>query len=320
MSATLLLLPRLDRLLAALPDAPIWQWLGRADRVADADASVNAAARAAFDIAPVDFSHAAVARYGECGDVGLDAWLRVDPCWLQPDMNSLRMMAWGQLQLSAEDAEDLAGVLRPLFGDAGFELSMPHPDRWYLKLSPGSDPPRFSHPLDVLGDDVERHLPTGTSGLHWKRLLNEAQMILHQHAVSRRREAKGLAPINSVWFWGGGRVPNRVRAAHASYFSGDEIVAGLARQAGVPCQPVPSSLQSIKSLESAAIDLRRIEPAALNADWLEPAIARLRAGDSTELRFAFAAGERFHLRRGQRWRFWRKPLRLSVAVVAGGQV
>ncbi len=305
-----MLLPRLDRLLAALPEQPVWQWLGRADRIEAAPATVP---HAVFDVVPVQFAHAAVARQGEVGDASLNVWLRADPCWLQPDMSTLRMMACGQLQLTQSEAEDLAASVRAVFGDAGMELSIPHPDRWYLKLPMGSDPPPFSPPADVLGDDIERHLPSGNSGLRWKRLLNEVQMSLHLHPVSKRREAKGMTPVNSLWFWGGGRLPNRVRPARARYFTEDQMLRGLANLAGVVCLPVAASLAAIDNCSDSMIDLRGVDPQPLIADWLDPLIRRLRAKQMQDITFGFSAGERFELRSAHRWRFWRKPLSASGA-------
>ncbi len=289
----------------ALAGRPIWQSLGRADRHAEPSVTT---VQAVFDVVPAEFGHAAVARHGEADDVGLNVWLRADPCWLQPDMSSLRMMAWGDMQLTARDAEDLAAVVRPLFGDAGFEFFIAHPERWYLKLSMGSEAVRSSHPRDALGDDIERHLPQGSSGLRWRRMLNEVQMSLHQHPVNRRREAAGLPPANSLWFWGGGRVPNRVRTQWRRLWSDDLILRGLARLAGVFCAFPPNKLDDIDTLSGNAIDLHDVDPETLNANWLEPVLRRMRSGNVDEIRFRFADGEQFTLRPAHRWRFWRKPL------------
>jgi hypothetical protein len=312
----LLLLPRLDRLSAALPASTVWRWLGRADRHADATGSARSAAGTAFDVIPAEFAHAAVARHGEVGDAALNVWLRADPCWLQPDMSSLRMMACGDLQLTSRDAEDLAGAVRSLFGDEGLELSMPHPERWYLKLPMGSEAVRFSPPEDVLGDDVAAHLPSGNSGLRWQRILNEVQMRLHQHPVNRRREAAGLAPVNSLWFWGAGRLPNRVRGARARCFSDDPVLRGLARQAASSSVALPARYDELEDGGDCTLDLRTIAPGELDRHWLQPIVHRVLdrgVGDAT---FAFAGGERFGLRRAHRWRFWRGPLTPPAQVSA----
>jgi len=308
MTGSILLLPRRDRLHMALPQHPLWAALGRADRLPDASGDLADPALAAFDVVPARFATAAVTRHADVGDAGLDTWLRADPCWLQPDMSSLRMMACGDMQLSAADAEDLAAVLRPLFGDAGVELSMPHPARWYLKLPLGSETPRFSPPIDVLGDDVERHIPEGSSGQRWRRLLNEAQMSLHQHRINLRREAAGLAPVNSVWFWGGGRLPNRVKPLRARMFSDDAVLRGLATQAAVPIAVPPDSLTLVARPGDSVFDLRLVPADVLATHWLEPALALLRTARVEDWLVRFGGGESFLLRRGHRWRFWRAPL------------
>ncbi len=311
MSDCLVLLPALGLLQAARPAHQLWAVLGRGDRVEPAARRNDLVPTAAFEVIPDQFSAAAVSRLAEVGDADAHVWLRADPCWLQPDMNSLRMMAWGDMRLSPEDAEDLLGVLRPLFGDAGFELSVAHPDRWYLRLAPGSEPPDFSPPSAVLGDDVERHIPAGNSGLHWRRLLNETQMSLHQHRVNARRADAGLAPVNSVWFWGGGRLPNRVRAQCQRYLSDDLLVRGLARQAGVTCSPLSAAFDPTADYQHACLDLRASSPAQLFADWIDPLLSRIGRSGNRQSAFAFDDGPVFRLRRGQRWRFWRRALPLQ---------
>jgi hypothetical protein len=318
MSGALFLLPALRRVHAASPAHPLWSVLGRGDRMAGSSSSPELVPASAFEVVPSAFSAAAVSRLAEVGDAGSHVWLRADPCWLQPDMSSLRMMAWGDMRLTPADAEDLLGVLRPLFGDAGFELSVPHPDRWYLRLAPGSEPPAFSAPMAVLGDDVERHIPAGSSGLHWRRLLNETQMSLHQHRVNVRRAGAGLAPVNSVWFWGGGRLPNRVRATRTHYFSDDLLMRGLAAQANLGCEASPAALDPAADYRDVCVDLRALSASALFADWIEPMLSAGALG-TRDCMLAFDCGAVFGLRRVQRWRFWRRPFRLPTATADSSQ-
>ena len=40
-----------------------------------------------------------------------------------------------------------------------------------------------------------------------RMLLNEVQVLLHQHPLNAARQTRGLPPVNSVWFWGAGRLP-----------------------------------------------------------------------------------------------------------------
>ena len=58
------------------------------------------------------------------------------------------------------------------------------------------------------------------------------------------------------------------------------------------------------------VDLRAMRDLnALDAHWLQPAMQRLRMGGLTSLHLDCEDGTQFTLRRNQRWRFWRKPLK-----------
>src|SRR5690606_17255467 len=140
------------------------------------------------------------------GDAGDHAWLRADPVWMRPDINGVRLMAHGQaLQLSPEEGGVLVEALRPLFGDAGFELDAPDPARWYLRLPADTRLPASSDPGDALGEDVFEHMDTSPEGRAWRTLASESQVILHNHPLNEARAARGRSPVNALWFWGGGR-------------------------------------------------------------------------------------------------------------------
>src|SRR3546814_2249687 len=67
-------------------------------------------------------SAAAITRQFLAGDAGDDIWLSADPAWVQPDMNGVRLLACGQMQLDMDAAQALAEPLRPIFDEAGMQL------------------------------------------------------------------------------------------------------------------------------------------------------------------------------------------------------
>ncbi|MGZ7354524.1 hypothetical protein ACXWRX_09325, partial [Streptococcus pyogenes] len=75
------------------------------------------------------------------------------------------------------------------------------------------------------------HLPQGPQGRRWRVLINEAQVLLHQHPLNAERRAKGLPPVNSLWLWGAGRLPAQVRGAFEGVIGDDLLLAALARRA-----------------------------------------------------------------------------------------
>lgn len=291
--AVVLLLPERRRF-AGQPLSPaVAGALARGDRGADVEPGESAQLLRWFELLPRGWPVAAITRQRDAGDAAGQAWLRADPAFVRPDMTGARVMAIGDLGLSRDETDALLAELRPLFGDAGFALSAPSPARWYLALPPGAALPAFSPPETVLGDDLFLHLPEGPEGRRWRALLNEAQVLLHNHPVNAARLAAGRVPANSLCFWGAGRLPDRVRGRVAKVASDEPTLASLA------------ALATETAGEGTLLDLRAAR------DWSQVErhlLESLPAAGAHGLRLDFADGAAWTLRPGQRWRLWRRPL------------
>lgn len=305
MGTATLLLPARGRFAGEALPADIARALGRADPVL-----LRPGPQALFDVLPRGWPVAAVSRQHARGDAAGSAWLRADPAYVRPDINGARLLAIGDaLQLDDAEAESLLRTLRPLFGDAGMPIEATSPSRWFLRLDPGAPLPTLADPDHALGADFFDHLPPGDSGRRWRALLSEAQVTLHQHPLNAERAARGLAPVNSVWFWGAGRMPDRVASDFASIASDDDAIEAFAAAAGVPVSPLPDAWPGPVE-QGAAYDLRRARRFdLLCARWLAPALADVRRGRLGALTLAFDDGSGFLVRRSQALRFWRRPLR-----------
>lgn len=289
------LLPERRRFAGQPVGAEAGRFLARADRLPDAEGGERAQLLRHFDLLPRGWPMAAITRQRDAGDAALHQWLRADPAHVRPDMTGARVLAIGELGLSHDDAQALLAPLRPLFGDLGFQLSAPVPSRWYVALPVDAKPPAFSAPEDVLGDDLFAHLPEGPDGRRWRALLNETQVILHNHPVNGARLAAGKPAVNSLCFWGAGRLPDHVRCPYTGLASADPELLSLALLAGVANTPDGPQL----------LDLRQARDWSAVEQRLLPGLREL-GGDEVQL--DFADGARFSLTSAQRWRFWRRPL------------
>jgi len=287
MSALTLLLPPLARI-ERTPALSLW--LTRGDRLADDKPGRDTALRECFDFVGTSVPAAALTRSLDADDARGALWLRADPAFAMADAVTARLMACGDLGLSSEEGDELARALRPLFGDAGFPLEATRPDRWYLRCPLESRLPDFADPREVLGDDLMRHLPSGDNERQWRRLLNEAQIILHNHPVNARRVQRGQVPANSLWFWGAGKLPDWARTRFDAVASGDPVVVALAKLAKIPVVDAQAALAQsganvlLDVAEIPEIDVRKFS----GIDLL------------------FASGERQRCKAWQRWRFWRR--------------
>lgn len=321
---TVLLLPPRAKLAGTALPPDIARALGRADFL-QGHAGDAAQLQRHFDLMPRRWPVAALTRAIDAGDGSGEGsgtqWLRADPAWIRPDINGARLFAVGEgLRLAREDVDALLPSLRPLFGDAGMPIDAPDPSRWYLRVAPGVPLPAFPDPDDALGADLGDALVDDAGGRdaaaagradarRWRTLLSEAQVVLHNHPWNARRASEGKPPVNSLWFWGGGALPDRVAARFASVASGNVLLRGLAARAGLVLQPSPEGF-AMPAARGALLDARGVADAeSLFALWLHPAMRGLRLGELQALALDFADGARFDLRASQRWRVWRRPLR-----------
>jgi hypothetical protein len=303
-----LLLPEGSRLAPALPPTLAY-WLARGDREVDAAPGRDTTLRSCFDFIGTAIPYAALTRSLDASDAGGALWLRADPSWIMADAVTLRLMACGDVGLSADESLELARALKPLFGDAGFPLEAATPSRWYLRCPPGAQLPAFSPPQAALGDDISRHLPDGDQGRRWHRLLNEAQVILHNHPVNASRAQRGIAPVNSVWFWGAGSLPDWVRTPATRVLSDDLVVRALAQLAKVPVAALDARAldAGVRDDDRVLIDLGAMrDAAALERGWLAPLQAKIATRVFSSVRLVGADGVRAGYRHAHRWRFWRR--------------
>jgi len=155
-------------------------------------------------------------------------WLRLDPVTLWADMARVIMTSHGFADLDEFERDEVENVVRGVLREEGIVLHSDHPERWCIALG---EPLEFGFaPLeDALGMDMAAVLPEQPESLHWRRIMNEIQIALHASSVNVRRRQNGQQPINSVWFWGGGFIPNiGKQGVFDTVYSDNPVTRGLA--------------------------------------------------------------------------------------------
>jgi len=277
--------------------------LGRADRMAHG-AGERAQLERHFDLLPRGWPVAALTRAFDADDAPLAAWLRADPAYVRPDINGARLVASGDaLQLDAVEADAFIAALRPTFGDAGMPIDAPRPARWYLRLPREAKIASMTAPADALGADLFEHLPEGPEGRRWRALLSEAQVLLHQHPLNVERVGVGKPPVNSLWFWGGGVLPDHVTTPYAVVHSDEITVRALAHAAGARGEDLPTRFAG-----TGLFDLRAMRDLRQLCDlWLDPVFDAVRDGVLSSAQIDCEDGTTWTALRSQRWRLLRKP-------------
>lgn len=308
--------------LFAPPAAPLAlrRLLARSDRLPGGAEGDAERLFALFSIAPdksQDLPIAAVTRVADMGVVDKEWWIRADPVYLEPGRDSLILHTG--LDLTQDEAAQLIAELNDSLSQDGWLLKAPRPQRWYLK--PPAAPSIRTTPLAAVRErDVHPLLPQGADYKTWHTRLNEIQILLHTSPVNAAREARGALPANSVWFWGGGRLP-RPGTVHWAKLWGDTTLAqGLARLTGVPNQSMPATATQLLSEPIRGEHLIVLEPASLDTesfqaiahDWLAPLVSGVHKRKFDSLSLISDTGPMLIYRKGHRWRVWRRTKAVAV--------
>lgn len=167
-------------------------------------------------------------------------WLRVDPVSLRVSRDRLILADSQSFSLSQAEAEALTSSLNQHFASEGWRFFSPTPDHWYLRLEQA--PALETQPLaNAAGGYVDTHLPDGKDAQHWRSIINEIQMLFHEHPVNLAREEQGELPVNSAWLWGGGSSKETPRSPFSAIWSNEALTRAFALASGTPCASLPAS-------------------------------------------------------------------------------
>jgi hypothetical protein len=136
-----------------------------------------------------------------------DWWLRIDPVELHVDGAQIYLLGNQHLELTLEETQRLMLEINPfLVADNLNILGGSSPMNWYLRLDHAPEVGTYCL-SEVIGQDIRPYLPFGLRQQQWRKLMTEIQMLLSQSSVNQQRMQQCRPMVNSVWFWGEGRLP-----------------------------------------------------------------------------------------------------------------
>jgi hypothetical protein len=227
------------------------------------------------------------------GTPGTDVWMRADPVHLHVTRDELLVADALTFSIERAEAEALAEALNLHFAADCLAFFPLMPTRWYVKLP---ELPAFAPaPLSATrGRALGAVMPLEPASARWRTLMNDVQMLFHEHPVNRAREARGAQPVNGIWMWGAGRLgPAKARAATRVY-ADDPLARGLGLAAQCAVHDLPRTAAGVLSGPGEGIvlvvldDLRaaaaygeagawREALEAIERDWCLPIVEALKA-------------------------------------------
>ncbi|KQV89396.1 hypothetical protein [Pelomonas sp. Root1237] len=131
------------------------------------------------------------------------AWALMSPVHLAVGSDGVDVLPPAALRLSESDAARFTALLRELWPESeGWQWRLLDATHWAIGHTTALDDLRAASIERAAGRPIEPWLPQNRVLRRWQ---NEAQMLLHEHALNLEREARGEHPVNSVWIGDIGR-------------------------------------------------------------------------------------------------------------------
>lgn len=245
-------------------------------------------------------------------------WLQASPVHLRPDGDGLLLFDAEVLQLTLDEANQLAEMVQGHFSEQGWRIELYDAQRWYLRLE-GQPDIDTSALVDVIGRNIDRFLPKGSDAVAWHSMMNEVQMLLHSAKVNMLREGRGELSINGLWLHGGGSYQSIEQVDYTSVYGDGPLVRGMALAAGVEPGALPQgSAKLALDNEKHLVVADFLERSVLNADpygwvesverfdaWFEPLLEAVRAKRIHHINLYPCSGSMYRIDAGGLRRFWR---------------
>lgn len=148
----------------------------------------------------------------EAGSIGIDmkptdVSLRCNLVTLsdEPDYADKTILDYCADDISTGEAKEIVKTLAEHFNNDEFQLYAGVSYRHCLIWNNGTtDVGTLTPPHDITGKPIKNYIPTHPNAKKLYDMMVESYDILKNHPVNKAREAKGLRPANSMWFWGEG--------------------------------------------------------------------------------------------------------------------
>jgi hypothetical protein len=260
----------------------------------------------------------ALARESGLTAAGAGSWCVAQPVHLAAGLDHLRLAPLAQAVLTAEDARALGERVSSHFTTDDLTVAALVEGAWLLRFARFID--CSTQPPDaVVGHDVHDFMPAGRDGARVRSLMNEIQMLLHEHPVNQRRERVRRLPVNGWWLWGFGDASAEMSAGNVDHWSlrSDDrwlraVWSALGTDAGDPASVGSDTLSGDTLIAMSQPPAERTEDSltAIDAGLLSLLVSNVRAGTVRSVDL-FAGSTTLRVDSSARLQFWRRPVALS---------
>lgn len=250
--------------------------------------------------------------------------MRADPVHLRIEHNHIMLADSRAFHLSGEEAEQITEDINKHFYKDDLIFLPLRADRWYIRTP--RTPEMFTYTLNqVVCNNINNFLPIGKDSTTWHKIFNEIQMMLHEHPINQAREARGDLIINSVWFWGGGKMPVSTQSPYTHIYSDNELSRALALSSKVHHTELPACATAWQAANTSDNHLVVLDALLgkckykdaygwrenlkiMEQNWFFPLLTALKEGTIDHLTITalseYSSQQDFTITRSNLWKFW----------------
>jgi hypothetical protein len=170
---------------------------------------------------------------------GTAAQMVITPVHLHAGLDHLVLQPPASLSVTQQEADALISTANEFLAEDNISLAQVSPDCWLLHMPSKLEVDLCDHALAV-GRNIAAYLPDGPHARKLRALLNELQMLWHEHPVNMARDEAQLPRINALWPEGYPiTLPTRDEPVEQPFdlvVSDNPVTMGLAICHGLPVQ------------------------------------------------------------------------------------
>jgi hypothetical protein len=263
-----------------------------------------------------DWPIAAISAAVDGLEVGDNYWLRADPVHFVMQRDCFSLSEPSPLFVISAHATLMVASLNAHFAQDGLVFCIGKSGAWYLRADKSAQI-TTTLPSVAMDKNVHHFMPQGVDSAKWKSILNEVQMLLHEHPANEARESSGELTVNSVWLSGGGVMPAFKVLQHdiELMIANDVLNQGMATWTNTPYLPVSTNLDEVlhntaQHVRLALSQNNHSQTSSLDETWFTPLFAALKNKQVEQLTLNLGFYEKclvLVIKPLDVYKFWRKP-------------
>jgi hypothetical protein len=168
-------------------------------------------------------------------------YLYADPVYLSLQRDTFFLEKKLTDDFSQDEIRNLCSALNGAFEDENRTFIINDQGQLFLELKkePHIKTTSIAH---IKRQSIDLFMPQGDEAMVWHAFMNEIQMFLFDHPINQDRIRRGLLSPNSIWFSGGGLLPQSIQNPYTTIFSNASF---LKKALSIDAQISPQTLDKV---------------------------------------------------------------------------